>query len=124
MRIGQVAAQAAVNVQTLRYYERRGLMPATRRRASGYRDYDATAVNRVRFIKQAQALGFTLDDIAELLADTDCARVRSRAERAMARIDCKLAELMRMREILAELTAECREHEDDSDCPILRRIDL
>jgi DNA-binding transcriptional MerR regulator len=124
MRIGQVAVQAAVNVQTLRYYERRGLMPAIRRRASGYRDYDATAVDRVRFIKHAQALGFTLDDISELLADSDCARARSRAERAIARIDGKLAELTRMREILVELTAECRDHEVDRDCPILRRIDL
>src|SRR5215472_16339158 len=108
MRIGQLAAQAAVNVQTLRYYERRGLMPATRRQASGYREYDAEAVSRVKFIKHAQALGFTLGDIAELLEHTACPEVQARAERAIARIDSKLAELERMRTILAELVGECQ----------------
>lgn len=125
MRIGQVAAQAAVNVQTLRYYERRGLIPATRRRASGYREYDADAVGRVRFIKHAQALGFTLGDIAELLENTACPDVQARAERAMARIDSRLAELEGMRTILAQLLGECRrEGAKNGDCPIIRRIDL
>ncbi len=124
MRIGQVAAQAAVNVQTLRYYERRGLIPVTRRQASGYREYDADAVGRVRFIKHAQALGFTLGDIAELLENTACPEVQARAEQAIARIDTKLAELERMRGILTALTVECRRQGRTGDCPILRRIDL
>ena len=124
MRIGQLAAQAAVNVQTLRYYERRGLMSATRRRGSGYREYDADAVGRVRFIKHAQALGFTLDDIAKLLETTACPEVQARAELALSRIDSKLVELERMRTILMELTAECRRQKQNGDCPILRRIDL
>lgn len=124
MRIGQLAAQAAVNVQTLRYYERRGLMPATRRQASGYREYDADAVSRVRFIKHAQSLGFTLGDIAELLEHTACPDVRARAEQAIARIDSKLAELERMRTILTALTEECERQGLNCDCPILRRIDL
>lgn len=124
MRIGQLAAQAAVNVQTLRYYERRGLVPATRRKASGYREYDADAVGRVRFIKHAQTLGFTLGDIAELLELRACPEVQARAERAIARIDGKLAELERMRTILTALTAECRRQGAEGDCPILRRIDL
>jgi MerR family copper efflux transcriptional regulator len=124
MRIGQLAAQAAVNVQTLRYYERRGLVAAARRQASGYREYDADAVTRVRFIKHAQGLGFTLDDIAELLENTACPEVQARAERALARIDGKLAELERVRAILTELTAECRRQGLKGDCPILRRIDL
>jgi MerR family mercuric resistance operon transcriptional regulator len=124
MRIGQVAAEAAVNVQTLRYYERRGLLPATARRASGYREYDPTAVSRVRFIKHAQALGFTLEDIGGLFNETACDKVQARAERALARIDSKLGDLLRMREILTELTAECREKGPNADCPILRRIDL
>jgi len=124
MRIGQVAAQAAVNVQTLRYYERRGLLPAAERRASGYRDYDTAAVARVRFIKHAQALGFTLGDIAELLENTACPEVQARAERAIARIDGKLAELERLRTILTQLTAECRRQGVKGECPILHRIDL
>jgi DNA-binding transcriptional MerR regulator len=124
MRIGQLAAQAAVNVQTLRYYERRGLVSAARRQASGYREYDADAVGRVRFIKHAQGLGFTLGDIAELLEHTACPDVQARAECAIARIDGKLAELERMRTILRELTAECRRQGLTGDCPIFRRIDL
>jgi DNA-binding transcriptional MerR regulator len=123
MRIGQVAAQAAVNVQTLRYYERRGLMPATRRRASGYREYDPAAIGRVRFIKHAQALGFSLDDIGELLADTACAHVQARAEQAIARLDAKMAELARMRTILVELTAACRQRNIAGDCPILLALE-
>lgn len=123
MRIGQVAAQAAVNVQTLRYYERRGLMPATRRRSSGYREYDPAAVGRVRFIKHAQSLGFSLDDIAQLLSDTACAHVQARAEQTIARIDAKMAELVRMRTILVELTSECRERSVVGDCPILLALE-
>jgi DNA-binding transcriptional MerR regulator len=68
MLIGQVAAAAAVNVQTLRYYERVGLLPRPARRASGYRTYTRDTVQRVRFIKRAQELGFTLGEIADLLA--------------------------------------------------------
>jgi MerR family transcriptional regulator, copper efflux regulator len=123
MRIGQVAAEAAVNVQTLRYYERRGLIPAARRRASGYREYDPTAVGRVRFIKHAQALGFSLDDIRQLLADTACAHVQARAERAIARIDEKVAELARMRSVLIELTAHCAEQNGAGDCHLLQALE-
>jgi DNA-binding transcriptional MerR regulator len=123
MRIGQVAAQAAVNVQTLRYYERRGLIPAARRQASGYREYEATAIGRVRFIKHAQALGFSLDDIGELLADTACAHVQARAEHAIARIDEKLAELARMRTVLVELTTQCRQQGGAGDCHILQALE-
>ena len=68
MRIGEVAAEAAVNIQTLRYYERVGLLPAPDRHPSGYRSYARDAVRRVRFIKRAQELGFTLAEIGELLA--------------------------------------------------------
>ena|SRR5579862_9355806 len=123
MRIGQVAAQAAVNVQTLRYYERRGLMPATHRRASGYREYDPAAVGRVRFIKHAQALGFSLEDIGQLLADTVCEHVQARAEQAIARIDAKMAELERMRTILVELTSECRQRDIAAECPIILALE-
>lgn len=68
MRISEVAAHPGVNLQTLRYYERRGLLPDPRPRHSRYRDYDKTAVTRVRFIKEAQELGFSLNEVSELIA--------------------------------------------------------
>ncbi|HWZ58676.1 MAG TPA: heavy metal-responsive transcriptional regulator [Gemmatimonadaceae bacterium] len=128
MRIGQVAAQAAVNIQTLRYYERRGLMPAVERRESGYREYDPTAVDRVRFIKHAQALGFTLDEIGDLLAlrvsaDTACAQVEARAELAIARIDEKVDHLTRMRAVLGRLATACQRQDLTGDCPILHALE-
>ena len=128
MRIGEVAARAALNAQTLRYYERRGLVPAPARRASGYRDYDGGTVSRVRFIKHAQALGFTLDEIAALLAlrvaaDAACAPVEARAEGAIARIDSKIADLKRMRTVLARLATACRRQHLTGDCPILTALE-
>ncbi len=128
MRIGQIAAQAAVNIQTLRYYERRGLLPAPSRQPSGYRDYQPDAVNRVRFIKHAQALGFTLDEISQLLAlrvtsERACARVESRAEAAIDRIDERLAHLQRIRDTLSELAAACRRQDLTGDCPILHALE-
>lgn len=128
MRIGQAAAQAAVNVQTLRYYERRGLVPAPDRRASGYREYGPAAVDRVRFIKHAQSLGFTLDEIADLLAlrvsaETACAQVEAQAARAVARIDEKVDQLTRMRAVLTQLAAACQRQDLTGDCPILHALE-
>jgi Hg(II)-responsive transcriptional regulator len=128
MRIGEAAARAAVNAQTLRYYERRGLLPAPARRRSGYREYDRGAVSRVRFIKHAQALGFTLDEIAGLLAlrvdgKTACAQVEGRAEGAIGRIEKKITDLRRMRRVLTRLAAACRRQHLTGDCPILQALD-
>jgi Hg(II)-responsive transcriptional regulator len=128
MRIGQIAAGAVVNVQTLRYYERRGLLPSPPRGRSGYRDYEPDAVQRVRFIKHAQALGFTLQEIRELLAlrlgsAGVCARAEARAEAAIARIDEQLVHLQRMRTMLTELAASCRRQDLTGDCPIMNVLE-
>src|SRR4029079_12035040 len=98
MRIGAAAAQAGVNVQTLRYYERRGLLPRPPRRQSGYREFPDDAVRIVRFIKRAQDLGFTLDEIEDLLAlrsekRRNRARIRAVAETRVRQIEQKIAEL-------------------------------
>src|ERR1700676_2941039 len=98
MRIGTAAGQAGVNVQTLRYYERRGLLPRPPRRTSGYREFPDDAVRIVRFIKRAQDLGFTLDEVAELLRlgqnrRRDRVRIQAVAERRIHQIDRKLLEL-------------------------------
>lgn len=128
MRIGQIASRASVNIQTIRYYERRGLLPSPNRRSSGYRDYEPDAIEQVRFIKHAQALGFTLHEIAELLAlrvrsDRTCARVEARAESAIARVDEKLTQLRRIREALTQLVAACRRQDLTGECPILHALE-
>ena len=128
MRIGEVAARAAVNVQTLRYYERVGLLPEPGRRASGYRAYDPSIVRRVRFIKRAQELGFTLGEIADLLEFREqsvsaCERVEVRASATLVRIEEKIRDLERMREALTEYVTTCRQPQPIGDCPLLRALD-
>ena len=127
MWISEAAEQAGVNVQTVRYYERRGLLPKAPRRVSGYREFPAEAVKTVRFIKRAQELGFSLDEVDELLRlqrnqRRDRPRIRKVAERRIAQIDQKLAELTRMRKALSTLVDAC--HDGTTlDCPIIEALD-
>jgi MerR family transcriptional regulator, copper efflux regulator len=128
MLIGQVAAAAAVNVQTLRYYERVGLVPRPARRASGYRTYPPDTVRRVRFIKRAQDLGFTLGEIGDLLAlrrqsVTACERAQARAAATLDRIAEKIQDLERMRTGLATYVNACRRSRPLVECPLLRALD-
>jgi MerR family transcriptional regulator, copper efflux regulator len=128
MRIGEIAARIPVNVQTLRYYERCGLLPPPARRESGYRDYDVSAVGRVRFIRQAQGLGFTLEEIAQLLAlrvdgGTACPDVEHRARATIARVDQQLIALKRIRAVLVRLTAACRSRTSTGQCPVIAAIE-
>ena len=127
MRIGAAAAQAGVNVQTLRYYERRGLLPRPPRRDSGYREFPDEAVRIVRFIKRAQDLGFSLDEVEELIRlcgerRRSRARVRDVAERRVRQIDRKLAELRAMKHALTHLLHCCREG-STLECPIIEALD-
>lgn len=122
LRVGEVAARAGVHRETLRYYERRGLIPAPPRRASGYRAYPVDTVERVRLIKWAQGLGFTLREIAELgRIPRDHVRgrardVRTRAGRKIREIDEKIHRLQAMRGRLSAIT-RCRC--DGHPCPIV-----
>ncbi len=123
MWISQTARAAGVNAQTLRYYERRGLLARPPRRGSGYREYPADTVRIIRFIKQAQALGFSLDDIAELVRLSGVRRgerhrVRAIAEKKIAQIDGKIAHLEAMRAALASLVKSCHRG-GDAECPII-----
>lgn len=127
MRIGAAAEQAGVNVQTLRYYERRGLLPKAPRRLSGYREFPDDAVAVVRFVKRAQDLGFTLDEIDALLRlrhdkRRDRARVRAIAEQRVRQIDRKIAELQAMKKALTHLLHSCRAG-STLECPIIEAID-
>lgn len=124
MRSSELAARAGVNAQTLRYYERRGLLAEPPRSPSGYRAYPDAAVDLVRFIKDAQRLGFTLDDVGELLhlADggpEDCASARALAEARMAELERKIGELTRMRDSLGQLVATCSRPRTDRRCPLM-----
>jgi MerR family mercuric resistance operon transcriptional regulator len=113
MTIGIVARAAGVGVETVRFYERRGLIDQPLKpEASGYRDYPSATVERIRFIRQAQDLGFSLREIAELLAlqadpGTDCADVRARAAAKLDDVFAKIERLQRIRGALEELIAAC-----------------
>ena len=128
MRIGEVAAQAGVNVQTLRYYERRGLLEEPERRPSGYRTYAPEVVRLVLFIKKAQDLGFTLKEIAELLRLRESrprngAQVRGLAETKIYEIDERVRQLRAIRKALTILVASCTCQGATLECPILEALD-
>ncbi len=126
MWIGRTAEAAGVNAQTLRYYERRGLLGRARRGRSGYREYSDEAVHVVRFIKRAQELGFSLDEIEELIKlrgvrRAQRHRVRAIAEGKIVEIDRKIAHLQAMRDALATLVASCHRG-GDAECPIIEAL--
>ena len=126
MRTSEVAAQAHVNTQTLRYYERRGLLPQPRRTRSGYRAYTPDAVRVVRFVKRAQQLGFTLDDIEELLhlaeGPASCDDTKTMARARIADLQHRIADLAGMRDALSRLVDTCDQPRARRDCPILYDI--
>jgi len=128
MRIGEVASKAGVNAPTLRYYERRGILRKPDRRASGYREYDAETVRIVRFVKRAQELGFSLEEIEELLRlRTDrrgtCADVRSRAKAKLREIERKIESLRAMSGALETLLKTCTRDASARECPILECLE-
>jgi MerR family copper efflux transcriptional regulator len=125
MTIGALAKKASVSVDTIRYYERGGLLPRPARRGSGYREYRDADVKRLRFVRRAGALGFTLAEIAELLslsADRDVAGVKRRAEQRLTQVEHKIAELTRVRQGLEKLVAACPGHGDLEHCPIIAAL--
>jgi MerR family copper efflux transcriptional regulator len=128
MTIGEVAERGGVNLQTIRYYEREGLLPPPPRLPSGYRVFSEPTVRRVRFIKRAQELGFTLAEIRELLSlridhERDRSEVRAIAEAKVADIEEKIRTLSAMKEALVRLTEHCSVHGPASECPILESLD-
>ena len=128
LRISELADRAGVKADTLRFYEREGLLPAPPRQPSGYRAYPPEAVGRVRFIKRAQDLGFTLKEIAELLAlrldpGTTCADVRRQARAKLDDTRAKIRDLRRIEAALLRLTTACPGRGLVADCPILEALD-
>lgn len=125
---GQLAREANVNIQTIRYYERVGLLPETPRRESGYRQFSPDDVTRILFIKHAQQAGFLLKEIKELFAlkvnsDSACEEIKERAEAKIVEIDEKIKRLEMMKQTLKTLTAMCSETGAKSECPILEAFE-
>ena len=128
LRIGEVARSAGVGVETVRFYERQGLIEEPPRRESGYRQYHDAVIARLRFIRRAKDLGFSLKEIKELLSlrvepRTSCRDVKRRAEAKIAEIEAKIEDLARIRHSLRRLAAACRGRGPTSECPILDALE-
>jgi Hg(II)-responsive transcriptional regulator len=128
MKIGEFAGKAGVNVQTVRYYERRGLLPEPERRESGYREYTPACLERLYFIRRAQELGFTLSEIEGLLSlrtdpRTTAAEVKARADAKVADIESKIRDLRTIQHALEHLAGQCRGGSGPTgDCPLLAAL--
>ena len=123
LTIGQLAESSGVGIETLRFYEREGLIEPPARTRSGYRNYDPSAVTRLNFIRRAQALGFSLKEIRELInlhyrPDTDCSDIKDVAEAKLDAVQQKIADLEQMRDTLKNLIASCRGG-STADCSVI-----
>ena len=128
MKIGELATRAGVPIDTVRYYERQGLLPQPPRQPSGYRSFQASDVVRLRFVTRAKALGFTLQDVRDLLAlssrrEDDMGSLKQAAQQKLAGVEAKLAELTRIRDGLRTLVQACPGHGALEACPILHALD-
>jgi len=124
--IGRLAKRAGVGIDTVRFYERRGLLPQPQRTASGYRLYSEDTINRIRFVRKAKQLGFTLDEIENLLRLQDRGGQKSEVKAIttlkLEQIDAKITDLSRMRSVLETLARECSGKGSVSTCPIIEAI--
>lgn len=122
LTIGKLADAAGVNVETIRYYQRRGLLDEPTKPQGGHRRYTTDQVKRLRFIKRAQALGFTLTEVGGLLQLDEgcaCAETQALATRKLALIERKIADLTAMRDVLGGLVQQCHKVDGETPCPII-----
>ena len=124
MRIGELAKTTGIGIDAIRFYERHGLLPEPKRRESGYRTYAVDDVHLLQFIARAKQLGFSLQEIRELLElsnarDTDVASVKAATEKKLQDVERRLAEMTRVRDGLRTLIERCPGHGSPEDCPIL-----
>ncbi len=125
LTIGQIAKQAAVGIETVRFYERKGLLEKPKRNTSGYRQYSLEAVSRIRFVKRAQEVGFSLAEIKGLLSlrldsSKKCEDIKACALAKINEIEGKIEDLNRMKNALLDLAKACDSNSDIIECPILR----
>ena len=126
MKIGEVAKRSGIGIETIRYYEREGLLLEPERRPSGYRQYDESTVERLEYIRRAKELGFTLAEIRELLelsfaAHAGCDHIRQRAEAKVADIEGKIRSLQQMKRSLGKIVERCRAKNSTEDCPLVHK---
>lgn len=127
LSIGKLARGSGTGIETIRYYEREGLLEQPARSEAGYRQYSPEVVSRLRFIKHSKELGFSLKEISELLSlklnpRSNCSQVKKRAEKKIQDIEFKIASLQRMRRVLVKLHTACPGGGPTSDCPILEAL--
>ncbi len=124
LTIGQLARLANVNIETIRYYQRIGLLHEPPKPASGYRHYPENAIDTLKFIRRAKQMGFSLREIAELIAlgESACSSVRQRAEAKREQITTQIQELEKLRQMLDQLIEQCHSEEKDSPCPIVKKL--
>jgi MerR family mercuric resistance operon transcriptional regulator len=125
LTIGKLAETAEVNVETIRYYQRRGLLDKPAKPLGGHRRYGAEQAKQLRFIKRAQALGFTLTEVGGLLTldkACACAETRTLAARKVTLIEQKISDLVAMREVLARLVKQCDQGDGGAACPIIEVV--
>ena len=125
LTVGLLAKSAGVNVETIRFYQRKGLLPEPDRPLGGIRRYEPSILARLRFIKAAQRLGFSLEEVGELLELEDgsgCREARRQAERKLADVREKLAELSRIEEVLADLVERCCAARGRVRCPLIAEL--
>lgn len=129
LSIGQVAKRTGITVEAVRYYEKQGLIDAPARSVSGYRQYPENTVKRVKFIQHAKEVGFTLNDIGELLAlrrepGTSCTDIKLRASQKIEEVDRKINDLTQIRDALGRMILKCSGHGALSQCPILEELEM
>ncbi|HEY2884304.1 MAG TPA: Hg(II)-responsive transcriptional regulator [Rhizomicrobium sp.] len=125
LTIGRLAAAAGVNVETIRFYQRKGMLSAPKRRYGSIRRYGVTDLMRINFIKAAQRLGFSLHEISELLAledGTHCREAREQGERKLADVRVRIADLKRVERALSELLARCSAAKGRVKCPLIASL--
>lgn len=124
LKIGEVAKETGIGIETIRFYERKGLLDEPDRKPSGYRQYDESVVARLRFIRRSKELGFTLSEINELLSlwfdtETKCSDVRTKAQTKIEEIEAKVKTLNGMKRSLRKLIDQCHERGSLDGCPLL-----
>lgn len=129
LQIGEIAKKAMVNIQTIRYYERRNILKPAEIKESGYRLYSEDGVKTLRFIKHAQELGFSLDEIKELLklrapSSTRCESVRLRAQEKLADVKEKISMLQQIEQTLIKLIDDCARNKTSKKCPIIENMEI
>jgi len=124
LTIGRLASKASINVETIRYYERRGLIKQPAKPKVGYRKYDSDTLQRLLFIKRAKTLGFSLDDIEKLLVLSEgrCADVQAIAEQKLNHVKTKVQDLLRLEDALEQLVRQCNNNVDEAYCPIIETL--